>query len=126
MAGWVLQSQKLKACVRGMCAPQMEAGQDARQRMVNDKLAVSELATTALVALPPIVRLRELAEALRSTRHQAFPVTSDVKAALQSGARPHYLCYPAGSSKRIVIVLAALSGVAETGVNAALPSLNVQ
>lgn len=63
----------------------MEAGQDARQRMVNEKLAVSELASTALVALPPIVRLRELADALRGTRHQAFPVTPDVKAAYQSG-----------------------------------------
>jgi hypothetical protein len=73
-----------------MCA-QMEAGQDARQRMVNDKLAVSELATTALIALPPIVRLRELAEVLRGSRHQAFPVTPDVKAALQSGAHASLL-----------------------------------
>lgn len=77
---------------------QMEAGQDARQRMVNDKLAAAELATTAVVALPPIVPLRELAEALRGCRHQAFPVTPDPKAAAQSGAllqssRPGMLAY---------------------------------
>ena len=54
--------------------------------MVNDKLTVSELASTALVALPPIVQLRQLAEILRSCRHAAFPVTPDIKAAYQSGA----------------------------------------
>lgn len=55
--------------------------------MVNDKLTVSELATTALVALPPLVQLRELAAVLRSCRHAAFPVTPDTEAAYQSGAR---------------------------------------
>ncbi len=64
---------------------QMESGQEPRQRMVNDKLTVSEVATTALVALPPIVPLRQLAETLRSCRHAAFPVTPDIKAAYQSG-----------------------------------------
>ena len=64
--------------------------------MVNDKLAVAELAATALVALPPLVPLRELADTLRACRHQAFPVTSDVKAAYQSGTRgswQHTTCY---------------------------------
>lgn len=65
----------------------MESGQEAHQRMVNDKLTVSELATTALVALPPLVQLRELAAVLRSCRHAAFPVTPDTEAAYQSGAR---------------------------------------
>ena len=66
------------------CA-QMESGQEAHQRMVNDKLAVAELAATALVALPPVVPLRELVDTLRACRHQAFPVTLDVKAAYLSG-----------------------------------------
>ena len=75
----------MTACMLA-CRLQMEAGQDARQRMVNDKMAASELATTELVALPPIVRLCELADTLRGCRHQAFPVTPDAKAAAQSGA----------------------------------------
>lgn len=55
--------------------------------MVNDKLTVSEVATTALVALPPIVLIRQLAEVMRSCRHAAFPVTPDTKTAYQSGHR---------------------------------------
>lgn len=65
---------------------QMENGQEPHQRMVNDKLTASELATTALVALPPLVPIREVVDTLRSCRHQAFPVTPDTKAAYQSGA----------------------------------------
>ena len=53
--------------------------------MVNDKLSVSELATTALVALPPVVPLAELAETLRACRFQTFPISPDVNAALCSG-----------------------------------------
>lgn len=64
---------------------QMEDGQETRQRMVNDKLTVSELATTALVALPPVVPLAELADTLRACRYQTFPVSLDVHAALRSG-----------------------------------------
>jgi hypothetical protein len=73
-----------------LCADhrQAESGQDPHQRMVNDKLTASELATTALVALPPLVLLRDLADMLRSCRHQAFPVTTDTKAAYQSGVPP--------------------------------------
>ncbi|KAK9843640.1 hypothetical protein WJX81_000756 [Elliptochloris bilobata] len=63
-----------------------ESGQEVRQRMVNGKLSVGELASTALVALPPVVRVSALAAALRSCSHQAFPVTPEVKAALQSDA----------------------------------------
>ena len=63
----------------------MEDGQETRQRMVNDKLTVSELATTALVALPPVTPIAELAEALRSCRYQTFPISPDVNAALRSG-----------------------------------------
>lgn len=65
----------------------MESGQEPRQRMVNDKLTVSEVATTALVALPPIILIRQLVEVLRSCRHAAFPVTPDTKTAYQSGNR---------------------------------------
>ena len=65
---------------------QMEDGQETRQRMVNDKLSVSELASTALSALPPVVALPALAEALRGSRYQTFPITPDTDAALRSGA----------------------------------------
>lgn len=65
---------------------QTESGQEMRQRMVNSKLRVGELASTALVALPPVVRVSALAATLRACSHQAFPVTPEVKAALQSGA----------------------------------------
>ena len=54
--------------------------------MVNDKLTVSELATTALVALPPVVPLAELADTLRACRYQTFPISPDVHAALRSGS----------------------------------------
>lgn len=64
---------------------QTESGQEMRQRMVNSKLRVGELASTALVALPPVVRVSALAATLRACGHQAFPVTPEVKAALQSG-----------------------------------------
>ncbi len=64
--------------------------------MVNDKLTVSELASTALVALPPIVLIRQLAETMRSCRHAAFPVTPGTKAAYQSGFAPRaiYQLFP--------------------------------
>ena len=52
----------------GQPCAQAESGQEAHQRMVNDKLAVAELAATALVALPPLVPLRELADTLRACR----------------------------------------------------------
>jgi len=67
---------------------QTESGQELRQRMVNSKLSVGELAATALVALPPVVRVAALAATLRACGHQAFPGTPEVEAALQSGARP--------------------------------------
>ena len=70
---------------------QTESGQEMRQRMVNSKLRVGELASTALVALPPVVRVSALAATLRACGHQAFPVTPEVKAALQSGARSRVL-----------------------------------
>ncbi len=63
----------------------MEDGQETRQRMVNDKLTVSELASTALMALPPVVPLAELADTLRACRYQTFPITPNVNAALRSG-----------------------------------------
>ena len=79
------RSQRIHHCVR---APmQMEDGQETRQRMVNDKLSVSELASTALSALPPVVALQALAEALRGSRYQTFPITPNTDAALQSGVR---------------------------------------
>ena len=65
---------------------QSESGQEIRQRMVADKLTVGDLASTALVALPPVVALRDLMQVLRSCPHAAFPVTPDVGAAYQPGA----------------------------------------
>ena len=58
---------------------------DEHQRMVADKLTVAELVTTQLVAFPPLVRLRELALTLRRCKQKAFPVTTEVDAAYQSG-----------------------------------------
>ncbi len=43
---------------------QMEDGQETSQRIVTDKLAVSEQASTALAALPSIVLLAELADGI--------------------------------------------------------------
>ena len=62
---------------------------DEHQRIVADKLTVAELVTTQLVALPPVVRLRELALTLSRCKHQAFPVTPEVDAAFQSGVLAH-------------------------------------
>ena len=56
--------------------------------MVDDKLSVSELMTTSLIALPPVVPVRRLVDALRMCAHQAFPVTPEVEKALgDTGAR---------------------------------------
>lgn len=77
--------QKTNRCMRALM--QMEDGQETRQRMVNDKLSVSELASTALSALPPVVALPALTEALRASRYQTFPITPNTDAALRSGAR---------------------------------------
>ncbi|CAK0770655.1 hypothetical protein CVIRNUC_003789 [Coccomyxa viridis] len=54
------------------------------QKMIADKLAVSELMSMAVVALPPIVKVRQVVETLRCCSHQAFPVTPDVKKAFDS------------------------------------------
>jgi hypothetical protein len=56
-----------------------------RQAMVADKLTAGELACTSLVALPPVVPLRQLLAALRGCRHVSFPVTEDPAAAAQPG-----------------------------------------
>ncbi len=81
---------------------QTESGQELRQRMVNSKLSVGELAATALVALRPVVRVAALAATLRACGHQAFPVTPEVKAALQSGARAAGLSEPRAMRHRAV------------------------
>ena len=55
--------------VRG--APVLEEpALDAYQKMIADKLTTAELMTTAVVALPPVVRVRELVDTLRGTQHQ--------------------------------------------------------
>ena len=38
-------------------AVQMESGMEVKQRMVAEKLTVSELVTTQLLALPPVVQV---------------------------------------------------------------------
>ncbi|KAK9808763.1 hypothetical protein WJX72_003174 [[Myrmecia] bisecta] len=62
----------------------LEASLESHQRMVADKLTVSELATTQLVAVPPVMPVRELVETLQRCGHQAFPVTPDVAKAYTS------------------------------------------
>ena len=59
-----------------------------RQAMVADKLTAGELMCTSLVALPPVVPLRQLTATLRGCRHTSFPVTEDPAAALQPGQVP--------------------------------------
>jgi hypothetical protein len=56
-----------------------------RQAMVADKLTAGELMCTSLVALPPVVPLRQLCATLRGCRHTSFPVTEDPAAAAQPG-----------------------------------------
>ena len=56
-----------------------------RQAMVADKLTVGELMCTSLVALPPVVPLRQLVATLRGCRHTSFPVAEDPAAAAQPG-----------------------------------------
>ena len=53
--------------------------------MTADKISVGELATTQLVALPPVPLCSELVATLQKCKHQAFPVTSEVSQAFQSG-----------------------------------------
>ena len=56
-----------------------------RQAMVADKLTAGELMCASLVALPPVVPLRQLCVTLRGCRHASFPVTEDPTAAAQPG-----------------------------------------
>lgn len=77
---------------------------DERQRVLADKLTVAELVTTQVVALPPVVRLRELISTMRRCKHQAFPITPEVDAALLSGEQatnPHQTACHAGSCGEI-------------------------
>ena len=53
--------------------------------MAFDKLDVSELAATRVVALPPLARVGHVAAVLASCGHASFPVTPDVEEALDSG-----------------------------------------
>ena len=54
--------------------------------MMAEKISVGELATTQLIALKPLTPCADLVATLRSSRHQAFPVTAEVGQAYQSGA----------------------------------------
>eukprot|EP00884_Botryococcus_braunii_P006609 jgi/Botrbrau1/1594/Bobra.0185s0013.2 len=61
-----------------------EPALSAHQKMIADKLSVAELMSMAVVALPPVVLVRQLVETLRCCNHGAFPVTPDVKKAYDS------------------------------------------
>jgi hypothetical protein len=65
-----------------------EPALDVHQQMIDDKLSVSELMTTSLLALPPVVPVRRLVDALRMCSHQAFPVTPEVEKALGTSGAP--------------------------------------
>ena len=54
--------------------------------MMAEKISVGELATTQLIALPPVPSCAELVATLKSSMHQAFPITAEVTQAYQSGA----------------------------------------
>ncbi|KAI7845409.1 hypothetical protein COHA_001114 [Chlorella ohadii] len=60
-------------------------------KMVDDKLTVSELMTTSMIALPPVVPVRRLVDTLRMCNHQAFPVTPEVEKALGVTGEPFEL-----------------------------------
>ncbi len=51
-----------------------EAALDSHQRMIADKLSVSELMSPGVTALPPLVPVAQLIETLRSCSHQASAV----------------------------------------------------
>ena len=53
--------------------------------MTADKISVGELATTQIVALPPVPLCSELVEALQRCPHEALPITPEVAKAFQSG-----------------------------------------
>ena len=57
---------------------------ETHQQMVADKLTVGQLMTTQLLALPPIVPVRQLVSTLRSAAHHSFPVTREVEIAMGS------------------------------------------
>eukprot|EP00891_Asterochloris_glomerata_P005649 jgi/Astpho2/5649/gw1.00079.232.1_t len=61
-----------------------EPALSSHQKMIADKLTVSELMTMAVVAMPPIVKMKQLVETLRCCSHQAFAVTPDVKRAFET------------------------------------------
>lgn len=65
-----------------------------RQAMVADKLTAGELMSTSLVALPPVVPLRQLLRVLSACRHSSFPLTEDPAAAAAPGQvkRPTSRC----------------------------------
>lgn len=68
-----------------------EPALDVHQQMIDDKLTVSELMTTSLIALPPVVPVRRLVDTLRMCSHQAFPVTPEVDKALGTTGEPFEL-----------------------------------
>lgn len=68
-----------------------EPALDVHQQMVDDKLTVSELMTTSMIALPPVVPVRRLVDTLRMCNHQAFPVTPEVEKALGITGEPFEL-----------------------------------
>lgn len=47
-----------------------QAALNAHQKMIADKLAIAELMTTGVTALPPLVPVGQLVEVLRSCNHQ--------------------------------------------------------
>lgn len=53
--------------------------------MTADKISVGELATTQIVALPPVPACAQLVAALQGCQHEAFPVTAEVAQAYRAG-----------------------------------------
>ena len=52
---------------------QMESGMEVKQRMVAEKLTVSELVTTQLLALPPVVQVPSCKHTTQAFHaHQSF------------------------------------------------------
>ena len=61
---------------------------ETESRMVHDELSVNELMSTEMVCLPPVIRISDLARALRSFSHGGFPISSDAECPVRASKRP--------------------------------------
>ncbi|CAD7703645.1 unnamed protein product [Ostreobium quekettii] len=56
--------------------------------MVHDELSVNELMSTEMVCLPAVIKVRELATALRTFSHGGYPVSSEAEVPVAAATSP--------------------------------------